>query len=130
MELLKTQRIDDILVMEILVPAILDPLTVESVHEELVQKAKESGLQKIILDLNQVEFISSGMLGALISFRSLGSVRGFELKLSSLTGKLEKIFSVTELTGLFSTYVSKQHAVEQYVAESFLARHGSLERCA
>lgn len=125
MELLKTKNIDGILVMEILVPAILDPLTVESVHEELVLKAEESGSEKIILDFTQVEFISSGMLGALIAFRSLGTVRGFQLKLGSLTQELERIFSVTELCSLFAIYPSLQRAVEQYRTESFLARHGA-----
>lgn len=122
MNYLNERTENDILVIEFTVAAILDPLAVDSVWNELTTVLARSGKSKVIIDFSSVEFVSSGLLGALITFRSMGQARGFSFKLCGLKSEMKKIFSVTELDGLFRIYRTQKSAVESYAAESFVIR--------
>lgn len=118
MEYLSDNLVDDVLVIGFRVSAIADPLTVSSVLKELARKQKASGRSKVVVDFSGIELFSSGMLGALLTLRSHGMVRGFTLKLTGLSVELKKVFDVTSLQGLFNTCPSTGDAISSFSGES------------
>lgn len=118
------ERIEnDILIVEFTVATILDSLAVDSVWQELNDRVGRADRSRVVIDFSSVEFVSSGLLGVLLTLRSMGQAKGFSLKLCGLTKGMKKIFSVTELDGLFKTYRTQRSAIESYGAESFVVRH-------
>jgi anti-anti-sigma factor len=70
--------------------------------------------RKFVLQLQDVNFLDSGGLGALV--RLLGSLRAHrgDLKLCQLSPFLLKVFSTTNLTAIFQTYASEKEAIEAF----------------
>jgi anti-anti-sigma factor len=111
MNYLKKHTNRNVLVIEILVEAVLDPLTVESVLKELLQAQQANGQSRIVIDFSNVQLIGAGMLGALLTFRSMTLYHGGALKLSGLDRVLSQIFEVTTLKGLFEIHRTEEEAI-------------------
>lgn len=109
---LKQRSKHKVLVIEILVETVLDSLTVDSVLKELVQAQQANGQPKIVIDFSNVQMIGTGMLGALLTFRSMALYRGVALKLSGLDNALSQIFEATTLEGLFEIHRTEEEAID------------------
>jgi anti-anti-sigma factor len=70
--------------------------------------------KKFVLQLQEVDFLDSGGLGALV--RLLGSLRAHrgDLKLCQLSPFLLKVFTTTNLSATFHTYASEKEAIEAF----------------
>ena len=75
---------NDILILEFTVASILDPLAVDAVWHQLMSAFERSGKNKVVFDFSSVEFVSSGLLGVLLTFRGMGQTKGFSFKLCGL----------------------------------------------
>lgn len=111
MEYLRENLVGDVLVVGFRVATISDPLSVSAVLKELVSKQKSSGLSRVVIDFTGIQLFSTGMLGALLTFRSRGLVKGFSLKLTGLSAGLEQVFAMRSLDGLFEACTSLHDAV-------------------
>ena len=70
---------------------------------------------KILLNLEQVEFIDSSGLGAVVSvMKRLG--KGHKLDLCALTPSFEKVFRLTRMDSIFSIYAILEQAVSDQQA--------------
>jgi anti-sigma B factor antagonist len=65
----------------------------------------------IVLQLDQVEFIDSSGLGALVRLMQAARAKGGDLKLSGLPALLRKALETTNLLSQFETYDSVEEAV-------------------
>ena len=81
--------------------------------KELKEKIKvscDSGTTRIHLNLEQVEFINSSGLGALISvMKEIRLVKG-RLTLSTLAPFVQEIFDITQLAHIFEIHETEQDA--------------------
>ncbi|RQV96934.1 MAG: anti-sigma factor antagonist [Calditrichaeota bacterium] len=70
--------------------------------------------KKIILDLKNVNWISSLGIGSLM--RSLTTVKnsGGDLRLASVSQKIKKIFSITKLDNVFQLYGNLDEAIKSF----------------
>ena len=65
---------------------------------------------KILLNLGQVEFIESSVLGSVISvMKHLG--KGCKMDLCALTPTVEKVFRLTRMGSIFAIYATLDQAV-------------------
>jgi anti-sigma B factor antagonist len=65
----------------------------------------------IVLQLDQVEFIDSSGLGALMRLMQAARAKGGDLKLSGLPPNIRKTLELTNLLSQFETYDSVEEAI-------------------
>jgi anti-anti-sigma factor len=84
--------------------------------QSLLRECEKHTLEtkKFVLQLQEVNFLDSGGLGALV--RLLGSLRAHrgDLKLCQLSPFLLKVFTTTNLSAIFHTYASEKEAIDAF----------------
>jgi len=65
----------------------------------------------VVLQLDDVEFVDSSGLGAMMRLMQAGRAQGGDLKLSGLTPKIRKVLELTHLLGQFEVYDSVEEAI-------------------
>jgi anti-anti-sigma factor len=65
----------------------------------------------VVLQLENVEFVDSSGLGAMMRLVQAARAKGGDLKLSGLTPKIRKILELTHLLGQFETYDCMEEAI-------------------
>ena len=108
----QTNEHDDILVIKILpkraTMRIADPL------REYLLLAIEEGKRKIIVDLNNVDFLDSTFLGALMAgMKRLVSLDG-EIRLCTDNTNVVNVLNVTRLNRVFSLFDSVKEARDSF----------------
>ena len=79
-----------------------------------MQKQFEAGSKNLLIDLNDVRFIDSSGLGALVSgFKNAISHQG-NLKLSSLQPQVKSMFELTRLHRVFEIFPTTGEALESF----------------
>ncbi|MBD3169665.1 MAG: anti-sigma factor antagonist [candidate division Zixibacteria bacterium] len=82
----------------------------KSATNELIQDK----FNKMIFDLQSVDFINSSGLGALVSIlKNVRSNQG-NLKLSGLAPYVKEVFDITQLSNIFEIYQDEQQAMESF----------------
>jgi anti-sigma B factor antagonist len=89
-----------------------DPDTA-NIHEK-VRSLMDEGITKIVFDLGKVHWVNSAGLGALIASLTTVKNRGGDLRLASVTEKVESLFAITQLVKVFKTYESVERAVASF----------------
>jgi len=81
---------------------------------EQVKKMLASGKKKIVLDMSNVSYIDSAVLGTLVAAHHSARTQGASLKLSNLGKKFQEILQVTKLLTVFDVYPSEAAAVSSF----------------
>ncbi len=87
------------------------------IREKLKSVTAESA-QQIVLDLSELEFISSSGLGVIVSARHDAQVHGGRMVLANPTPAVRKILDATRLSTLFGVFDTLQQAVDFLVDKS------------
>lgn len=74
----------------------------------------DGGAKKIILDMSGVDYIASAGLGAIISVNGKLKARGGEIRVSGMSDKIGKIFSLLGFSNLFKTYKNDEEALTSF----------------
>ena len=70
---------------------------------------------KVLIDFAGVEFISSAMLGKLITLNGrVATDKGGQLKLSALDRRITEVFKITGLEELFSIHATRSEALAAF----------------
>jgi anti-sigma B factor antagonist len=108
---LQNQKIGDVVVIRcrgrIVAGAEISALQLEI--ETLTRMTK-----KVVLQLEEVSFMDSAGLGALVRLFGVLRAGGGELKLCQLSSFLLQVLQVTNLHGIFPTYASESEAVQAF----------------
>ncbi|MGH3264010.1 MAG: STAS domain-containing protein [Trebonia sp.] len=81
----------------------VDVSTAPELRAELVELL-ESGVNSAVVDLDEIEFLDSSGLGALIDGRTKAMQGNGELVLVCTQPRILKLFEITGLDGVFSIY--------------------------
>ena len=74
----------------------------------------EMGARKIVVDLNECEFIDSTFLGALVvSLKKITNLGG-DLRLVGFQPAVHSMFELTRMYRVFEAYKTKEEAVESF----------------
>ncbi|MCH7504858.1 STAS domain-containing protein [PVC group bacterium] len=92
---------DDYAFINIIQSRLVAPQSGE-VIKGLADEAIRKGYKKIVIDFSQVEFMSSSMLGTLISISNrLKAIKG-AVKITGLKPSIRELFTITKLDGIFN----------------------------
>ena len=81
--------------------------------KELVMKMLEKKIQKFIINLEDVDYIDSSGIGALIYICSTIKKLGLKLLITNVRGSVKKVIELTKLMGYFPITGSVIEAVKQ-----------------
>ena len=93
---------------------ILDDLVIENVAQDLYQLAEGDECTNLLLNFSNVEFLSSSMLGKLISLNKRMKAKAGRLKLCELKPQIMKLFTLTGLNKLFDIQDDQAAGVQAF----------------
>ena len=102
---------DNVRVMELELQMIVDSAEFDRVHEAVIAAANEAPSERWVLDVSQVRYIGSAMLGLLVNLRQRIKSGGGKLVLCGLSAQLSKALTATSLHTLFTTTETRAHAL-------------------
>ena len=109
-----TQLNGDVLVVYFSEAKILDDARIQLVGKELLEVVKRAEKLKMVINFQNVAFMSSAMIGKLIQMRTKCKEEKVELKCSNVNPKIMEVFKITNLTKLFEFYDDEATAVKAF----------------
>jgi anti-sigma B factor antagonist len=82
--------------------------------KDKLQSLLHQGKKNILFNLEQVSYVDSAGLGAIVSAYTTVTREGGSLKLANVTKKLQDLLSITKLLTVFETFDSEGEAVRSY----------------
>ena len=83
--------------------------------ESTVRESMETGVRRLILDLSETSVINSSGLGSIITCHAALRKAGGDLKLLSVSEKVESLLVITKLLTVFETFSDEEEAVTSFV---------------
>jgi anti-anti-sigma factor len=105
---LESRPVGDVLVMECH-GRIVAGNEVFTLHARVGDSIEKYG--DVVLQLDQVEFVDSSGLGALVRLVQAARAKGGDLKLSGLQPRIRKVLEMTSLLAQFETYETIEEAI-------------------
>ena len=107
-------QIRDVTVVNFRDSSILDTVAVETIGRELYPLVDERAARKLILDFSSVRFLSSQMLGVLISLQKKSAAIKGEVVICGLRKELQKVFKIMKLEKVLSFAESEDRALNSF----------------
>ena len=105
---------DDVSVVQFMERKILDELSIKEIGEELFELVDVHSKHRLLLNFQQVEFLSSAALGKLITLnKKVRAVRG-ELRLCCIHPDIAEVFRITKLDKLFDLCETEEEALLKF----------------
>ena len=98
---LDVEHIGDVTVVRFVGTKILDERSVQDAGEQLYRLVDELGTRKVLLSFRNVEYLSSALLGKLITLNKMLNAVGGRLRLCNLDPQIVEVFEITKLNKLF-----------------------------
>jgi anti-sigma B factor antagonist len=108
------QRMGDVIIIEFTESSILDQSKIDRLHQEMQTIIEKSGLPKLILSFENVQHISSAMLGVLMSLNKQVKAMGGEMRLAAISSSIMEVFKITRLDKLLKIYRSTDQAMVKF----------------
>jgi anti-anti-sigma factor len=93
--------VGDVTVVRFVDRKILDELNIQELGQELFQLVEEDKKTRLLLNFQQVEFLSSAALGKLITLDKKVKAHGGKMKFSNIRPEIYEVFAITKLNKLF-----------------------------
>ncbi len=93
---------------------ILDAALIQELGEELFGLVENEGRKKLLLNFNNVEFLSSAALNKLIILDKKVKASGGQIKFCELRPEIREVFVITRLTQLFDIKDSESDALGSF----------------
>ena len=108
----QVERLDDALVVHFHDSKITGELAISSLGDELYAMVDRPDCQKLILDFSNVDFVSSAMLGKLMSMNRKMKEKGGIFRLCEVRPHIRLIFKYTHLETILDIRDTQPDAVE------------------
>jgi anti-anti-sigma factor len=99
---LTVEQRDDVVVAQFQVPQLTDELNIEEMATELFSLADHYGFRKVVVDLSKVDFVTSSVLGKLITLHRRLHRNGGKLAICSLRPSLDEVMRTSRLIEFFN----------------------------
>jgi anti-sigma B factor antagonist len=111
---LTTRQVDDVSVVDVAGKITLGEGS--SSLRQLLQDLVRAGHKKILLNLQNVNYIDSAGIGELVSGYTSLTNQGGTLKLLGLTNRVKDLLQITKLYTVFDVHETESHAVRSFAA--------------
>lgn len=109
--LLRVQKQNDVAVVSFATSRILDQSNVQQLGEEFEALVDKYHLKKIVLNFVGVTYMSSAVMGKLVSLLKKAQSSGGKLVLCSIEDSIYEIFKIMRFDKMFKIYKSEDDAV-------------------
>jgi len=92
----------------------LDAKEAPQFKQEIFDLIRLSQIQKVVLDLHNLNFIDSSGLGSFLSILRQLNTKGGELKIASMNKSIRTVFELVCMHKIFEIYNSKDEAVKSF----------------
>jgi anti-anti-sigma factor len=100
-------------VMELTLPIVVDPADFDKLNETIGDATESAGGgERWVLDLRQVEYVGSALLGLLVNLRQRIKSGGGRLVLCGLSDQVSKALQTCSLHNLFTITANRADAVK------------------
>jgi len=93
---------------------ILDEANIQEIGDELTQLVTKDHRIKLLLNFENVEYLSSAALGKLISLHKRVREHNGQLKLCGIRPEIYEVFKITKLNLLFEIYDDEELALKTF----------------
>ena len=108
------EEVGDVTVARFIDKKILDETNIQIIGNQLFALVDEDARMKIVLDFENVEYLSSAALGKLITMdKKVKAARG-KLRLCNIRPDIYEVFAITKLSKLFNILESQDDALEGF----------------
>ncbi len=90
---------------------IIDPEAIQELGQELFDLVERDDCKKLVLNFENVEFLSSAALGKLITFEKKSKRNDAQLILTNISPEIFQVFAITNLDKLFQIKDSEADAL-------------------
>ena len=111
---LNVQVYEGIVLVQIVRDRVLDPAVISAISSELTALLDRHPKPSVVLDMSQVAYISSAMVGKLIAFyKGVMGMKG-RLAIGGVKPELMPLFKITQIDRLIRFHADAQTAILEY----------------
>jgi anti-sigma B factor antagonist len=114
MRRVEVESIGDVTIASFIDRKILVEENIRTVGEQLLSLVNESDTKKLLLNFRNVEYMSSAVLGMLVSLNKQVKAAGGKLVLCSIDPQIREVFAITNLEKLFVIRGDEQEALQAF----------------
>jgi anti-sigma B factor antagonist len=111
---MSSQNMGNGIVITLLTPQLLEEAEIASLEQSLMQKIKEANVVNIVLNFENVNFLSSAVLRVLIKVNTAIAERHGKLRLCEIAPKILEVFKITRLNKVFDIRADVDTAVDSF----------------
>jgi len=112
-EKLTVQTIEKWCVVELRTPSLMDPLEIKAIGDSIFHLVDVQDKRLIILDFEQVEYLSSQAIGIVITlYKKLSALKNSKLVLCGVSAKLQELLRITRLDKLLTIKPTQREALK------------------
>jgi anti-sigma B factor antagonist len=120
MSSLKSQEIEDVLVVYFTDAKILDEARIAQIGKELMDMATSAATnKKMVLNFQGVQFMSSAMIGKLVLLNKKAKTDGVDLKFCAISANVLEVFKITRLNKVFEIFPDEDKAVKSFTKKGW-----------
>ena len=113
-ELIRVSRRDDIVQVDLLTPVLFGDAAIERMGDEVAEIIDAETIPRIVMNFEHVRYISSMMLGTLISLFNRVRARGGQLRLAALRERHQRLLVLVRLDGVFEVHPTPEQAAASF----------------
>ena len=113
-ELIRVSRRDDIVQVDLLTPVLIGDDAIERMADEVAAVIDAESTPRIVMNFEQVKYISSTMLGTMIALHNRVVTRGGQFRLASLRERHQRLLALVRLDGLFEVHATPEEAAASF----------------
>jgi anti-sigma B factor antagonist len=114
MATLLTRTHGDVLIAYFQDVRIIDESRIVSLGQELMELTSSGKIAKIVLNFQNVSFMSSAMIGKLIQFGKKCQSADIKLRLSNINDNVQQVFDLMKLGKVFKVDETEEKAIEAF----------------
>ena len=115
MSSLKTQEIEEVLVVYFTDAKILDEARIQQIGQDLTSAVASAGQKKkMLVNFQGVQFMSSAMIGKLVLLNKKCKTDGVTLKMCNIQPNVMEVFKITKLNKVFEIFDTEDKAVKSF----------------
>ncbi len=93
---------------------VIDQRNINMIGSELTKMAESGGVSKMLINMENVEYLSSAVLGKLISVHKTLRLNKGSLKLCGISAPIFEVFEITRLDKVFDIHKAEDEALEAF----------------
>jgi anti-sigma B factor antagonist len=111
---LEIEVIGEVTIVGFIDRKMLNEQNIQVIGDQLSSLVDEQGRNKLLLNFSNVEYMSSAVLGKLITLNKKVLAAGGKLVLCAIDPKIQEVFEITKLDKLFPICRDEQEALQTF----------------